>query len=582
MTAPLNYLKVIMLFIASALLIACHSNGSKNKEIPDINTLKIFTDSQTIYSFNEDTRISTKRAEFDPGENQFIELNTNEDKQGYEYAVYVFENSIYLLNYDKETNAEITELAKISSSRIICGLIPHKTSSKASFEDKTNSNRNTIDLPIITIEYQKTGNPCTPELNNRDTLKFESVIGETKDIKGITRTSGKSENVLGGLVINYDAGAKLLEDSTNIYAQTGFLGQDISGSETDPDPGSVTKIAFNYTTETGYDRWETDFKPVSGAQVIHQASNNHVVIQKDEQILVLDTKNLFTVNNEDSDIPVQEKIDALFINFSLKQALENPSPISFNQRQNKDNFLMKHENTLYFYSPPIFTQIPSNETQTSQNATKIEFDLTSDNTALVIQETNNLQTLIAISTTSGQSTTILSASKVEFYIIGNAFYVNTLELESGAGWQAHLFKRVNNKYIPKTYNNSRFIFATNLQEKRNTMLLLSSNSEESEVQMIKPSLYMFDSSQSNGRKKGTSSKNTTVDFSFGQLNTDVEDILSSIIINDEYGKIILSGINEDRDVGEAVEEHYHFNPSQAKADPTLSEQSLLLMKRKVL
>ena len=100
MIAPLNFLKVSCLFLTSIVLLACNSSGSNSAKIPDINTFRIYTFDQVIYSFNEETGISTKRGEFDLGENQFIELNTDESKQGYEYAAYIFENTIYLLNYD--------------------------------------------------------------------------------------------------------------------------------------------------------------------------------------------------------------------------------------------------------------------------------------------------------------------------------------------------------------------------------------------------------------------------------------------------------------------------------------------------
>tara|TARA_R110001592_G_scaffold61350_4_gene186953 strand:+ start:10372 stop:12084 length:1713 start_codon:yes stop_codon:yes gene_type:complete len=570
MTAPLNYLKVIILFIASILIIACHSDGSNNVDIPDINTFNIYTHEQIIYSFDEVTKISTRRGKFNSGDNQFIELNTDETKQGYEYAAYVFDNSIYLINYDKESNAAITKLTEISSTRIICGLIPHTSSSEASFTDKTKSNRSTLDLPIITIEHQKTGESCDPELNFRDTLKFKTVLDSPVNVSGITKTSGKSENVFGGLVIDYSASASLLEDTTNKYNETGFLGQEIAGN----------KIVFNYLSKSENDTWEADFYPTSGVQAINQASNNHVVVQNDEEVYVLNAKNLFTINTASSSQPVQENINALFSVSSL--TLDNASPITFNQRQNVNNFLIKHENTLFYFAPPDFYQIPSNETQASQNALKMAFDLTSDNTALVIQESNNIQTLIAISASSGQSTTILSAIKIAFYIKGNEFYVNTLELESNAGWQAHLFKRLNNNYTSTTYNNSRFIFADDLREMRNTIFLLSSDHTDSETQMIKPSLYLFDSGEANGRKKGLSSNKTSVDFSFGKLNTNVEDIRSSTIINDKYGKIVLKGINEDLEAGRSVEENYYFNPSQVETNPDLKNQSLSLMIRKIL
>lgn len=571
MTAPLTYLKVFFLLSASILLIACHSSSSNNSPTPDINTLHIYTSGQTIYSFNEDTGISTKRGQFDSGDNKFLELNTDEEKQGYEYAVYVFENVIYLLNYDKASNAQTITLAKINSNQKICGLIPHKTSSKASFNDGTASNRSTLDLASLTIEYQKNNQDCNRELNVRDTLDFNAVVKDPGNITGVLRTLGRSENVLGSLVIDYSAPIKRLENAVQLHDQTGFLGQDIDGN----------KIVFNYTTDAKSDQWETGFYPSSGVQTIHQVSNNQVVVRKDDLVYILSTKELFKINNEsNSTTPIQEKLDKLFDIDSLKgHNLDTNYPISFNQHQNINSFLLKYDNSLFYYSPDKFTQIPINETQSAQNAIKTKFDLTRDNTVLVIQEANNLQTLLAISTLSGQSETIISASKIEFYIIENEFYVNTYESQSGSGWQAHWFKKSNNTYTARTYDYGRFIFANDLREKRNSIFLLSSNDTSSGARLNKPSLYIFDKNEINGRKKGRNKDNAIVDFSFGSLNTNVSDVVSSFITNDIYGRITLKGINEDTGAGQSVEEYYYFNPTQSVS---MNDDHLLLMSRKAL
>lgn len=568
MTAPLTYLKVFSLLSASILLVACHSSSSNDGPIPDINTFHIYTSDQTIYSFNEDTGISTKRGEFDPGNNNFVELNTDEEKQGYEYAIYVFENGIHLLNYDKALNGKVITLANINTSQTICAITPHKTSSKASFSDKIQSNRSTLDLPKVTIDYIESDQQCNPELSVRDTLDFSAVLKNPANTKGILRTLGRTEDVSGSLVIGYSEKAKLLENASQLYNQTGFLGQDLHGN----------KIAFNYTTDSKDNQWETAFYPSSGIQAIHQASNNQVVVRKDELVYILKTEELFKINTEVGTNPVQEKLDKLFEIDSLKDyPLDTNYPIYFNQRQNADSFLLYHDNTLFYYSPSKFDRIPSNETQASQNAIKIAFDLTLNNTALVVQEENNLQTLLAISTTSGQSETIISATKIEFYIIGNEFYVNTFESNSGAGWQAHWFQPVNTTYTSTTYDHSRFIFSQDLREKRNSIYLLSSNDVTSGARLIKPSLYMFDKSQINGRKKGRAEDNSIVEFSFGSLNTNVSDIISSVITNDIYGRLILKGINEDTGAGQFVEEYYYFNPSQET-----SKDHLTLMSRKAL
>ena len=188
-----------------------------------------------------------------------------------------------------------------------------------------------------------------------------------------------------------------------------------------------------------------------------------------------------------------------------------------------------------------------------------------------------MQTLLAISTVSGVASTIITASQIEFYIIGNEFYVNTFESQTNSGWQAHWFRPLNNTFTSKTYDHSRFIFAKDLRGTRNSIYLLSSNDENSGIRLIKPSLYIFDKGEVNGRQKGRTKDNASVDFSLGNLNTNVSDVISSVITNDIYGRIILKGINEDTGAGQAVEEYYYFDPTQ-----NISEEHLFLMSRKAL
>lgn len=567
MTAPLTYLKVFSLIAASTLLIACHSSSSSGSSTPDINTLHIYTTDQTIFSFNENTGRTTERGKFDTGEKKFLELNLDEDKQGYEYAVYVSNNAVYLLNYDKAVTGPAIKLAEIGDAETICGLIPVKSASKAGFTDQSKSNRSTLDLPIVSIEYKHPSHACDLETNTRDNLNFTSVIEDANKTEGIIKKSGKSESVIGGLIIDYKSSRS--DDTTEDKGSIGFLGQDLLGE----------KIVFNYKIDADIDDWRAEFMPSSGIQTILQASNNQALVQYDEQIFVLNTSTLFSVNKASSAKPVQDRINAMFEIPTIN--LGNPNPVELNHHQNVNTFLMKHDNTLYYYEAESLTQIPSNEP--FNVPTKIAFDLTSDNTAIFVQDENGQQELFVISTKSGSATSIIQAKEIQFYIIENELYVNTLEADNSLGWQAHRYVKVNNRYTAKTYNNSRFLFMNDLDEKYSSVYLLSSNSATIGNPMIEPALYKYDSSQTNGRKKGNNTNNVSVDFLYGQFSTNVSGIVSSVIINDIFGKITLKGTIEDADnVEQDVEEYYYFNPSQALAEPNLSEQSLQLMSRKVL
>lgn len=575
MTAPLTFfrthvLPIVFICLSSVILIACESGPSTKAPIPEINTFNIYTSGQNIYSFsyNEETKTSSRtlRAKFDGGENQFIELNTDDSKQGFEYAAYVFENGIFLLNYDKATNGKITKLTQVAQDAVICSIVPRKTASRDAFRDSKRSNRSTRDLPILTIEYQN-GPACTPASNFRDTLDFSAVIDDNPFVNTVSKSAGKSEFVLGELVTDYaSAGLVLSNDSQSNKGSTGFLGFDTIGK----------KLVLNYTVDGEDDQWSTSLISLQDRLPLsQQVSNLHVLVQNDDELYVLNTVDIFKINTEASNVPVQARIDDLF-QFPTT-IMPNETTVEVSRSQYRDKFLIKHDNALFFFQNGNFTQIPSNQIQ---NEPKIDFDLTANDIALVIQENfDSSQSLILIPALSEQASTLITAEKIELQVIDNEFYVNTLELNPGAGWQAHWYR--NNLSAPASYNNSRFVFSHDLREINNTLLLLSSDDSVSAEIMIKPSLFIFDKNQANGRKKGITEGKVKrrVDFSLGQFNTNISTIEHGSIVNDLFGKIVITGDNLDSGVATAVQEHYYFNPSQTHPATELSEQSLRLMSR---
>ena len=573
MTAPLTILRTFFVCAATTLLIACDSGGSSSSEVPEINSFNIYATNQTIFSFNEETRISTKRAEFDDGENQFVELDTDEDKQGYDYAIYAFEMGLYLLDYDKANRGKITKLTQYAENKKICNMIPFKTASRDGFKDGRHSNRSTQDLPIITIELTETADNCELSKIQRDKLDFSQIIDDDAFKNEIKLTAGTTESALGGLVIDY-ASAGDINSKTDIaiteIGNVGILGSNKNG----------TQLSFNYRVEKDNDSWsyllesEEDTTPF-----IKQSSTNHVVVQNQKEVYVLNADDLFTINSEDSGNPVQSRINDLF-KTPVKNDLAQNSAIETNRSQYSDTFLIRQENSLFFFEDGNFREIPNNPIQ---NGTIIDFDLTNDDLALVILEnTDNTQTLLVISTLSGESTTLLTAEQIELHVIDNEFYINTLELIAGSGWEAHWFRTPTSF---TSYSNSRFLFAKDMSEMHSTILILSSDTEMPVADMINPAIYVFDKSRSNGRKTGVEkvgNDTIQVDFSYGMINTNVSEIEHISIINDKYGKLVLTGINEESGAGRIVREQYYFDPSEIYSSQDPEDQSLRLMNREAL
>jgi hypothetical protein len=569
MTAPLTLLRTLFVCSATSLLIACDSGGSSSAVIPEVNSFHIYTADQSIYSFNEETGISRKRGQFEAGEAQFVEIDIDEDKPGYDYAIYNSDNGIFLLDYDKAKSGKITKLTQYATNKIICAIIPDKTASRSAFRDGGSSNRSTLDLPVVTIELIDENQSCNPLLNYRDKLDFSALFDDDTFRNDILKTARSSSAVLGGFVIDYSSGG-LFINNPNIddtpSGKTGFMGYNLTGSE----------IVFDFSIDGEADRWSSNLVSDPGLiPFIKQASRDQVVVQNNRDLFVLNALPLFTINTDASNIPIQSRIDDLFAFPGYE--LSDTAGISTNRSQNRSNFLIQQNNNLLFFNQGNFKEIPNTPIQ---NASVIDFDLTFDNHALVVQENpDNTQTLLIISTVSGESTTALSAERIELQVIGSEFYLNTLELEPGSGWQAHWFRSPTSS---TSYNNSRLLFATDLRAQNNTLLMLSSDAIETEANLVKPTLYLFDKTQSNGRKKGVNKDNVRVDFSFGKLNTDVGDIEFARISNARYGKIILSGINSESGEGRLVREQYYFDPSQEVSSQDPDKQSLRLMSREEL
>jgi len=574
MRPSLPTLRLLLGSLATLCLVACTAENSPTPASDEINTLNIYFDNNQIYSFNDDTGISTQHASYDeliPEADKaeyvnVIELNTDDDKQGFELAAYIYKNSLYILDYDKDKGAKRTELASVDGK--ICGIFPQLMPSSAAYDDQISSNRSTMHQAsiVIAIKRDESESMCTTKEDNFDLVDFSNLLDDdtrNDSSENVIRTAIKAESFLGALVTDFTSS----RETPRVF---GFLGYSIEDQ----------KVAFSHNRNESVQTWSTPLTYTDTPPTAWTASKNHTLVQQDEKLFVINTTNLFAADEttDSTNGPIQNRIDDLFSEHT--HLLDSSSEISINPTQNTNSFIINSDNALQLFANGEFSPIPTNEETPKKADLKSTVDLTSDGSVVVIRDIEaEKQSLSTISTASHQQTTqLIEAKKIELSIQDSEFFVNTLNLNGEPGWQAHWFRKVNDNYVHTSYPNSRLIFINDAREKNDTILILASESAIAEDPLNTPSIYKFNKNEDNGRQKAKNSGNQLVDFALGDLSINVSSIAQSKIVNDIYGMLEFESI-ETEDGVEAQTELYFFNPSQET--PNIDDQSLKLILRKL-
>jgi len=588
MRASLPTLRLLLGSLTFLFLVACTSDDNDVSQSDEINTFNFFVNDQSIYSFNsETTEFARLLTSLDVGDNQHAFMDTDEDKQGYEYLAYVENNAIYLLDYNKDNNGKVTLIKAVSGT--ICGIFPQLIASEAAFNSDL-TGREITHAKSMTIVTANGAN-CDHATNFFDSLDFSQLIDDDTQTNTVRLSSLNSALFYGDNngdnIINFSSAPKLDTDTNRTVGLSGFLGYDLEGQQ----------IQFTYTNSDKIDRNWRSQKAYNDTTIptILQASKAHAIIQIDDNLFVTAVDTLFNINeNTNSPSSTQSLIDALFE--TTTATLNSSTAITINKTMALDRFLVKSDDRIYIYQDSALNEFlslgladASNFNDDDNVSDNEYFDLMSPGLLILIKEVNGKQILSYSKPSTTGPTGVLDADKIEFKIINNELFVNTLNSQTNSGWETHWFKdeaQLNKPETHTTYPNSRFIFAEDTRQEAHKLFLLSSDIGTSDGKLLIPSLYKFDKTHTTGRlQERDEDKALDVDFSFGQFNVDVENTLEAEIINDEYGRLKLTGSATAQDnevnVGDNVEVHYFFNPSQTSALKA-ADMSLKRMHRTVV
>jgi|GEM_PF-3856452 len=539
-------------------------SSSSSSSSSDLNTVNLYFTDNEIRSFNPYTGQSTIRTKYDEGKQTLITLNTDNDKQGYEFVIYTKnkeinnskdeKNKIYSM--DSETLKE-SPLADFDGE--VC-IFPNAVPDQTAFEGSTKGERILVDQTSIFV-IPSTNGEC-----DKDTTTITNVDFTDKNQIDISQISAA-----------HFWGDTLLDDT--------YTPPDTNNDEDSNDPGRYGFLGYNNSSQqlNFYDHenntlWETPLPFVNSLPTIQQATQTEVLVQVDGILYLKNIAKLFDLAIIDSDpIPAESRVAAEFN--LLTHTLTETNIDNLQVAGNGSTFALVDDGEVWFYDEELkeFGSLTSK----NNSVLAVKIKMTDDGTLLVHRTFANSESLARIDTISGAEETIVDANignKISFHTQDNNIYINIF---SQTGWQADW---INAHSSRESFNNSLFTFSKNSRSANaETEIFLISSDEESSSDgyLTKPNLYAFDpANRVTGRKQNKDGNNSNKDFIFGEFSVDVKAISNSEIINDVYGRLELNVVREIIEgIDSDVTDTYFFNPSETDSleDVDTSNKALQLI-----
>jgi len=566
-----------LLFVVTLFLSACSTTDDPAESSIKINTLNIYFAPTTlngddvigIYSFNPDNGLSTLRdthfEEENPGEVKALTLDTDRDKQGYEYLIYAKDdefqkNAIYLLDYDKGTIfRQISKLWAFEGK--ICSLSPRFATTESIISDKDLNatkliNQQTIDISISNL------NTCDPETDSRFELSFDfEAVLITEQIT-LKQTNFTSRATI--IDFNHIDRSNIQSDGSGeiIKGRHGELGDDRNGN--------ISLLASDGSTV-----WNTPLPDAASTFYAFQVNNTDVLLQIADKLYSLPSATLFDAASIDLDTnaPTTSLLDSLFDTFKLTLTdTDLTKPITI--QQNDTNLVIQDGKKLLYLNDGEFEEAYS--FADIPEIIDISFHLTPRNTIIVEQIHNSFSTLVTLTRaadntwqTSSSPFSSNQADEFQVYVDNNDTYITSLNLGTfgnSAGWEAHLssFDPENNQLFTQSYINSIFLLPEESDTKNRSLFLLSSEPDTAPYPLIAPKIYSFDSSRPNGRELLTDQDGSiTVD----ENSLAQADVLAQLPSNIYYTPSYAHQINDESvffslPLSDTEENIYFFDPSR--------------------
>jgi len=607
--------RLLLGLLTLTFLVACGSDETKSKKSDEIDTEHLYFSNNSIYSFEpgsskSKTGKSIKRASYNEGTRP-IKLNTNKDKQGYEFIAFVQGKKVKLINY---VDMKITTLATIDQNAInskVCGLYPQEqvsfqeqgalqvTPQPTIFHDSSviieiSTTETCADSTVSLVNFTINSDGEIKTSNPDDDIEISSIIQST-NAKDIIDQPNTQPELDGDLVVDQaysKYNAELNETVTGRYAT---LAADNKAS---PQFSQLIHYDENYDI-----KWQLPLGSPGDTIKVTQINTTQVLISVGNKLFIKNIEELLSSGTVDTNnIPISN-INELFVE-DEETKIPTISQPDYNLVSNENNLIVNDDGKLFHFEKPSFKPNPEPifNSNTKPDLESFKFDIT-DNSTTVIQQNLTDKKSISLKLASASDFTDPEGdiSNIQnFFIQGNQLFINAfiapdendkptnfLEAEATA-----YFIEINEHstlFIPKVFEHSQFIKPSDTRSSTSDILLLSS--EVVNVNDVKtPQLYKFDADQSNGRKQARSDEKgnkVKIDLSFGQLigNKDMpsldtgEELLNEIyldsmlgtITNDIHGQLqvetAVEFLDDDNNVAyRRVSDLYFFKPNQSNPD----------------
>jgi hypothetical protein len=560
MKVSLPTIRLLLGMFALLLISACSDDGSssssKNKELNSINLYFSSNDiSNEIRSFNPKTGESKLIANYNKGEHTALNLNTDNEKQGYESIIFSLDDTIYFM--DTEKTKTKSKLASFTSA--VC-IFPNTIPDQSSFEGSTKGERILVDHTSVFITAKK-DNECDTE-----SAKIKKI--DFSNLSNITIREVSSAQLLGETLFdyNYDPRKDRDNDDTD-QGRYRFLGSNYNAQK--------ESLQLNLYDDESNLIWETSFPAPNSLPTIHQFTQDEVLIQIGGTLYLQYIEDLFEANSFAS---VESSTES-YLEF-LFPVSEPPEPdLSTNISKlqlvsNNDTFALVDDGEVFFYD----TRSPETKLRNfelkNDSVLDIKIRMTDNGTLIVHRVFTDSESLSRINTTSEAEESIITVgldSKIDFQTLGNNIYINIL---SPTGRQAAW---INKSFTLRNFENSLFAFTKDYRTanaETEIFLIASDEPSSSDGYLTKPNLYAFDpENKTTGRKKHKKNNDDKrTDFIFGSFLVDVKNVSESNnipeseIFNDVYGKLKLNVVRDISGIDSNVTDTYFFNPSEQNSD----------------
>ena len=528
------------LTLALLTLAACTSSDDATVSQVEINTLNIFFEELAapggnvigVYSYNPDTDQSVERARHRIGDNQAFEMDTDRDKQGYEYLAFVNsddedsnKDAVYLLDYDKGRKGLVRKLYSFDST--VCGIYPSYRNDEAVIIEGNRANSTLVSMKAMEVRTSAAANiACDENTDLVFELSFDFDIEDTSQ-----ETTLRQESLFRReTILDYTH----FEDG--VRGKTYYIADDNAGT------------AYLLDEERNL-VWSTEIPGGANKLNVIDAGNDLLIMQAGTRLYWRSTEAVINANEVDSNganLTIQERVFGLLYRQLLGSDELNPAYFDLQTQ----GVLVQDGQSLLSYDGSVFENVVSLDPSTISN----EFVIVSSREILIAQTYathSNLIRAFKSDTTwslTSQPLNGQSADSLQLFLSDEGVHINTLNLGGGTqGVEAHFSDNLTAGFT--TYPEAFFARSSTIELglEPAPLYLVNSDTTGANASLIDPRVYIFDQNQSDGKRVKVDSNgdpvissetNTVEHLSVGRLIGSITSIDPTIRTNNELSAFI--------------------------------------------